>query len=233
MIPPAPGRVLRPLIAAAVLGFAPSLRAQGLAVELEAGYFDMTNARSSAKAVFTHRVGGQNSTETKTSAGGLVFGGALTRSLGRHFYVAASARYFRKTGERVFVLVRDEGSQVFPLGHPLTLRIVPVHAVLGYRFGRRGALAPYAGLGLGLTAYREESTVGGVKDSASETKASGQVIAGVEYGRGRLGLGAEISYSRVPNAVGVSGVSKVYGESDIGGLTVTAKVRLHTRRSRR
>lgn len=220
-------------LACLLAGGASSLAAQGVGFEVEAGYFDLTNARSSAKAVFTHRVGGQGSTETATSAGGLVFGGAFTRSLGRHLYLGLGARYFRKTGERVFVFVKDGGSQVFPLGHPLTLRIVPIHAMLGYRFAPFGVFVPYAGLGLGVTAYREEETVGGLTGSSSETKASAQALVGLVYERGRLGLGAEISYSRVPNAAGVSGVSEVYGESDIGGLTVTAKVGLHTGRRRR
>ena len=28
----------------------------------------------------------------------------------------------------------------------------------------------------------------------------------------------------VPNAIGLSGVSKIYGEDDIGGLTISGKV---------
>ena len=37
-------------------------------------------------------------------------------------------------------------------------------------------------------------------------------------------VGAELDYSSVPGVVGFSGVSKIYGEDDIGGLHVVGKV---------
>lgn len=48
--------------------------------------------------------------------------------------------------------------------------------------------------------------------------------AGVEVGRGMFRVGAEAGYSTVSGAVGLGGVSKIYGEDDIGGVHVIGKV---------
>lgn len=198
------------LLSAAIAAGGPSpLRAEGFALDLNGGYYDMTNASSSASAVF----GG---------SGGVTFGGGVRYDLRNGFYVGAGARYFEKSGERVFVA--DRGSPVFRLGHPLSVRIAPVQATFGYRFRRTRTLVPYAGAGFGITSFREESEVGGVTETSSETKASGHVVAGIEYARGRLRFAAEAQYATVPDAIGVSGVSKVYGESDIGGVTLAGKL---------
>lgn len=194
--------------ALALLALSTPASAQGLAVDIAAGYQDLTQAKSSAKAVFG-------------SSGGATFGGGVRYTFGNRVFVGGWARYFSKDGERVFVA--SPSSTVFPLGHPLSARIVPVQATLGYRFGA-GKLVPYAGLGGGITSYHEESTVGGVQDSTSETKASGHILAGVEYGEGALRFAAEAAWSFVPNAIGVSGVSKIYGEDDIGGVSIVGKI---------
>ena len=118
----------------------------------------------------------------------------------------------------------DATSPVYRLGHPLSAKILPFYLNFGYRFSRNASLVPYLGLGVGLASYSEESTVAGVKDTNSQTKFGGQVLAGVTIGKSRVRFGVEATYSRVPNAIGVGGVSKVYGESDIGGFTVLGKI---------
>jgi hypothetical protein len=183
--------------------------AQGLAVDVAGGYQDLMQAKSSAKAVFNGK------------SGGVLFGAGLRYGLGQHLFIAGWGRYFSKDGERVFVA--SASGPVFRLGHPLKLRIVPIQGTIGYRFGI-GALVPYVGVGGGITYYHEESTVGGVRDSASHSNGSGHVLAGVEYGKGALRFGAEVAYSLVPNTIGVGGVSKVYGEDDLGGLSLVGKV---------
>jgi opacity protein-like surface antigen len=200
-------------LAAALLGSVLLLpvvpaRAADVSLDLEGGYFGL-NARDSAKAVFG-------------SGGGLTFGGGLRFYLGKHVFLGAGARIFKKTGERVFVA--GPGQPVFPLGHPLEVRILPIEATLGYRFASGTKLVPYVGVGGGFASYREKSTVGGLEESESLTKASGHVLAGIEYGSGSARIGVEVRYSRVPNAVGLGGVSAVYGESDIGGLAILGRL---------
>jgi opacity protein-like surface antigen len=181
----------------------------GLALELQAGYFDMTNATHSANAVFG-------------SSGGLTLGGGLRYGLTRHLYAEASGRSFSKSGERVFVA--DASSRVFRLGHPLDMRLATIQATAGWRFRPDRSLVPYAGAGFGWAFFDEESTVAGVRESNSQSKASGHVLAGVEYGRRRARFAVEAQFLAVPDTIGGGGVSKVYGETDVGGFSVIAKV---------
>src|SRR5262249_25547269 len=157
------------------------------------------NARNSAKAVFNG------------SSGGPVIGGEATWGFRGNFYLAAAARYFHKDGERVFVA--DKNGPVFGLGHPLKGSLVPVYGVVGHRLGG-SSLTPYVGLGVGFTTYKEESTVAGITTSANDTKFSGRVLGGLEFGRGTLRVGIEAGYSTVPDTIGVGGVSKIYDEKD-------------------
>ena len=199
------------LLGAAVLALglpSSTLTASEPAVEIEAGYHYLTGARRSAQAVFG-------------SAGGLTLGAGARLGLGKRWFVRAGARYFARSGERVFVA--DPSAEVFRLGHPLSVRIVPIMATLGCRFPTRARATPYAGLGGGLTVYRERSLVGGLSETERLTRPSGHVLAGLELGRGRLRGGAELCYSIVPGAIGVGGVSAVYREKDIGGLSLLAR----------
>jgi hypothetical protein len=59
-------------------------------------------------------------------------------------------------------------------------------------------------------------------DDGSETGFLGFV--GVEVGRGTFRVGAEAGYTTVPDALGLGGVTKVYGEDDLGGWHAVGKV---------
>jgi opacity protein-like surface antigen len=202
-----------------LVAFAAPARAgdSGFAIEGQAGYQDLTQAKNSAKAVF----GG--------SSGGTVYGGGLRYVWRRGIFVSVWGRSFSKEGERVFVA--DASSPAFPLGHPLKVHMVPLQATIGFRaIPRNSPFTPYAGVGAGVTKYHEESTVGGVTDTFDESKFSGHVLAGIEVGRSSFRLAAEGGYTFVPNAVGIGGVSKIYGETGIGGFWAVGKVVFTTRR---
>jgi hypothetical protein len=182
----------------------------GFAIDAHVGYNDLTSAKESAKAVFDG------------SSGGITYGGGVRYAFGSGFFVGAWGRVFSKDGQRVFVA--DATSPVFPLGHPLKVRLVPIQATFGYRFGGRSTVAPYVGAGGGVTLYHEESDVAGVVESNDQTKASGHVLAGVEIGRGSLRFATEAAWAFVPSTIGLGGVSKVYGETDVGGFSFVGKV---------
>lgn len=208
-----PRAVVLTLAAAALVIAGAPLATAGdgsFAIDAEVGYQDLTRLKSSAKAVFDG------------SSGGVTFGGGLRYSFGKGFYVAGWGRHFSKDGQRVFIA--DASGEVFPLGHPLKVSIVPIQATLGYRFGQGGLITPYLGVGGGVTKYHEESNVGGETTKSDETKGSGHIVGGVEIGHGTLRFGAEVGYAFVPNAVGIGGVSKIYNETDIGGFSVVGKV---------
>ena len=210
-----PSRVLPVLAAALVLAGASPAAAIDWAVGVEGGYSDMTNASKSAKAIFDG------------SSGGGTVGGFIRFGLGQSFFVEAHGRQFQRTGERVFVA--DASSQVFRLGHPLKIRLIPVYGVIGYRFGQNTHFAPYVTVGLGATSYREESNVAGLVETFSATKVSGHGALGLDYLAGPVRFGVEVGYSTVPNTIGQEGVSKVYAEKDVGGLTVLARLAFGSR----
>lgn len=192
-------------------GMAPAgARAENFAAGLEGGYYDMTNARHSAEAIFDGR------------AGGPTFGLFLRTAIGRSFFVGAGARLFQRTGERAFAASKD--APAFRLGHPLEMRVLPVYALLGYRFSPDSTLSPYVGLGAGLTSYREESTVAGEVLEESASKPSFHGVLGLEYGRGTVRFAIEGMYTTVPGIIGDAGISKVYEESDVGGLSIVGRV---------
>src|SRR5262249_7386503 len=139
------------------------------------------------------------------------------------FWLSAGAGTFSKSAPRVFVA--DASSPAFSLGHPLTARLTPIYATIGYRF-RIGdkPFVPYVGAGGGITKYSEESTIAGLTRTESETKAGPHVLAGVEIGKSGLRFAVEGQYATVPNTIGVGGISQVYGESNVGGFTALGKV---------
>jgi Outer membrane protein beta-barrel domain len=204
-----PGRVSAAAMMMALLGAAPA-GAKEFAVSLEGGWYDMSGARQSAKAVFD-------------SSGGPTFGGTLRLSFGRGaWFAGAGSRYFSREGERVFVA--DKNSQVFRLGHPLTARVIPVYALVGYCLRSDKRLVPYVAVGPGYTTFRERSVVAEIEEKHEKTILSFHAAAGAEYGQGTVRFGAEVFYTAAPDSLGFGGVSKVYGEKDVGGFSFLAKI---------
>ena len=193
--------MMRTIVAAAVaVACAGSAAAGEVAINLEGGWAELSNAKRSAEAVFDG------------ASGGFTFGAGVRWSVTPSIY-----------GERAFVSAPDQPP--FGLGHPLSLRLIPVHAQAGWRFRPGTSFVPYVGLGVGLTSYREESTIGDIAEpTISETKFSGLVSAGLEYGSGPVRFGVDLSYSTVPDSLGVGGVSQVYGEDDLGGFTALGRI---------
>ena len=195
-------------LAASLAGAAPAA-AGNFGVEAHGGYHSLS-ASKSAEAVFDG------------STGGATFGGALRYVLHNGLFIAGGARTFSKTGERVYVA--DAGGPVAKLGFPLDVRITPIFGTLGYRFREGRSLVPYLGVGAGVTKFKETSDVTGDVREESRSKSSFQALAGFEFGSGLVRFGAEGVYSSAPDSIGVGGVSKVYGEKDIGGFSILGKL---------
>ena len=205
----AAGSFLTLAAAAAPLG-AGRAAAGEIAVEGQVGYFQMA-ASNSGSALFG-------------SDHGASFGGAVRYTLWRGAFVSAGARTFSKAGERVFVATAN--SPVQKLGFPLTMRTTPIFLSLGYRFRDGHMVVPYLSAGGTITQYKETSSVAGESFDENASKAGFIGAVGVEIGRGLLRFAAEGGWSKVPSSVGNAGVSKVYGENDIGGKYAVAKVGL-------
>jgi opacity protein-like surface antigen len=201
----------RNLLAAAAATLALAARpavAGEIAIEGQAGYFQMASSNS-ANAVFG-------------SSGGVTFGGAARYTFWRGAFLSAGARTFSADGERVFVATAN--SPVQKLGFPLSVRITPILVQAGYRFRNGHTLVPYASAGVAITSYKEESDVAGEAFNTDATKTGFVGAVGLEVGRGTFRFGAEGGWSSVSGGLGLAGVSKVYGEDDLGGTYVIGKL---------
>ena len=206
-----PSRVL--LVASTLALAAPAAYSQSFGIDVEAGYRTLS-ATKSADAVFG-------------SSGGLTLGGSAQYAFKKGLFLRGGFRHFGKEGEKVFVA--DATSPAFPLGFPLKASIDSIDGIAGWRFQLGGKkpspFVPYLGVGVEFASYKEESTVAELVEKNDQSKAGFQFLGGLEYkGFGKLVLAAEVAYALVPNALGVGGVSKIYGEDDIGGLRVVGRV---------
>ncbi len=174
--------------------------------------------------------------------GGAVYGGGGRLGIARLF-VEGSVERYAAVGRRVFVFE----DRVFDLGIPNRITIMPVQVTAGYRMTPRGAwrLAGYAGGGLGVHRFAESAPFGPrgggspdvpaeavvpprdspYDDEVRQTHRSYHVLGGVEAPlRSWLWLAGEGQWTWVPGALGAGGAPAVFGETDLGGLTLRVKL---------
>lgn len=119
------------------------------------------------------------------------------------------------------VVIGDD--QVYALGTPVAVKVTPIQVTLGYRVGREGSQAWYAGGGVGLYRYREESDA--LEHAISLHKAGYHALGGIEFPlMSRLSLAGEAQWTAVPKALGEAGLSSAFDEDDLGGTTFRVKV---------
>jgi len=154
------------------------------------------------------------------SAAAPVFGGGIDVSVGRWLFVQGDVTFVQRTGERAFVF----NGEVFPLGIRQEMSLTPIGITLGYRRAGAKRLTPYAGGGVLVAFYNEESELGD-DATVSETAFGWQGIAGAEFRLSRLfSTAVEGGYRSIPGILGEDGVSKEYEEKDLGGFTFGVKV---------
>jgi opacity protein-like surface antigen len=203
--------ILSPVL---LLFLAATGRGQTLGVDFEAGYRGLS-ASKSADAIFG-------------SSGGATFGGSVQYIHARGPFLRVGLRDFGKTGEKVFVA--DATSEVFPLGFPLEVNITSVDIIAGWRFrlGKKqkpSPFTPYVGVGVDIASYKEESTVAGLVETDEQSKTGVQFLGGLEYRAfGSFAVSAEAGYSILSGTIGLGGISKIYGEDDIGGFRIMGRI---------
>jgi hypothetical protein len=180
------------------------------------------------------------------SSTGLTLGGAVQVVHRQGWFGQVDVSRYHATGERVFV----SGTDRFPLGIASRVSVTPIEVTAGYRLarrpgapggppvsppGRRGAaprrpsrfasLVPYGGAGVGAVRLTERADFAEAGDDVEETHRSYHVVGGIEIPvRGWLAAGVEAGYRWVPDALGSGGVSKEFGETDLGGSVLRVKV---------
>jgi hypothetical protein len=151
--------------------------------------------------------------------GGPFFGGGVEYRFPNGLFVQGAARWFKKTGERVFVL----DDEVFPLGIQDEVTITPVEFTGGWRFRSTGAI-PYIGGGAGLYQFKETSEFEDPLEKVDEQFTSYHIVAGAEFrGRGWIAAAVEVQYTMVPDSLH-GGLADIFDEHDLGGFHVRFKI---------
>jgi len=165
------------------------------------------------------RFAAQNSFQAITGAGGgAVVGGGVEVRIGSLFLGGSIDRYMQ-TGQRVLVIDRE----VFGLGVPDTISLVPMKALAGWRF-EHGNATPYVGGGIGTVLFKEESLGADPGENVQTRFTSYHAIAGVEFRNGWVATAFEVEYSRIPDSIGVSGASAAFQETNLGGVVGRIKI---------
>jgi opacity protein-like surface antigen len=165
------------------------------------------------------RFSAQNSFQAITGTGGgaIVGGGAEVR-IGS-FFVGGSIDRYTQTGQRVLVIDRE----VFGLGVPDTISLMPMKALAGWRF-EHGNATPYVGGGIGTVLFKEESLAADPGENIQTHFTSYHALAGVEIRNGWVATAFEVEYSRIPDSIGLGGASAAFQESNLGGVVGRIKI---------
>jgi hypothetical protein len=136
-------------------------------------------------------------------------------------FAQASFDRFRDTGTRALV----SGTQIFTLEIPNQITVTPILATVGYRGTKSGAIVPYFGGGMGWYTLEETSPSIPGAERVSSQHTGYHILGGAEFPVMRwMSIAGELQWATVPNALGDSGVSAVFGEKDLGGTSFRFKV---------
>ncbi len=151
---------------------------------------------------------------------GPVFGGGIEIVQKPGWFLQVRASRFKKTGQRVFLF----SDQLFSLGIPVDVEVQPLDITGGFRL-ERWPVIPYGGIGYTSVRYKETSKYAEASEDLDKRYGGFLVLGGGEVRLWRwLGVAGEVSWSRVTNAIGTDGISKEYGETDLGGTTGRVKI---------
>jgi hypothetical protein len=131
-------------------------------------------------------------------------------------------RRIAREGQRAFAI--DGNSEAFRLGHPLDFTLTEGIVSASFLVGSIGPIEPYLTLGVGRASWKERSNIAGLIEEASGSVTLFEAKLGIERQQGPIRLGVEGGVTMIPSAVGVGGISKVYGEEDLGGLFVAVRI---------
>jgi hypothetical protein len=142
-------------------------------------------------------------------------GGVQVTNVWQGLFIEGAVTRAAVDGERVFA----SGDEVFPLGIPLELTMMPVDIVVGWR-SPMGRYVPYVGGGLTLFKYQETSDFADEDDNIDEWYRGFVITGGVEVGVARwVHVRVDGRYRQVNDALGLGGVSQVFDEKRLGGFS--------------
>jgi len=153
--------------------------------------------------------------------GGPIFGGGAQIALRNGLFFEFDISQFKDTGQRVFIF--DE--EIFDLGIENAIKLTPIRITGGYRFKNFKALTPYLGAGVGFYRYEESSSFDDASEQFDQRHNGFHIKGGGEIAIYKwISLAGDIQWSKVPNGLGEGGVSQLFGETDLGGTSVSVRV---------
>ena len=149
-------------------------------------------------------------------------GGLQAVNVWRGLFVEASVEFSRIDGERVFVL----DDEVFPLGIPLEIELLPVDVVGGWRQRVANRVYAYGGGGMTFLSYKETDDFAADDEDNIDERYTGFVaLGGVEVGISRwVQARGEVRFRSIPDVLGVGGVSEAFDETTLGGIGFGVKI---------
>ena len=148
-------------------------------------------------------------------------GGVQAVNAWRGLFVEASVEYSKLDGERVFVL----DDEVFPLGIPLEIEMLPIDIVGGWRQKVANRVYAYGGGGVTLLFYKETSEFADEDENIDERYTGFVVMGGVEVGIAKwVHARGEVRFRSISDVLGVGGVSEAFDETTLGGVGFGVKV---------
>lgn len=181
------------------------------------GYASFGQIDFTAKESFTAVIG--------KPAGPFLGGGGRVGLPWFNLFVDIGAWKFQEDGQRV---IRLDG-ETYPLGIPVSVTVTPIELTFGYRFNQLHRfvprLTPYIGAGYTSLKYEETSSFAASGEDVADRFAGHHFMGGAELKIFKwLGVAGEFMWMSVPDAIGTAGVSKEFGETDLGGSTLRGKI---------
>jgi opacity protein-like surface antigen len=175
-------------------------------------FFEASGEQFAAKQTFDAAFGGKS---------GAFWGGGLQIDFRSGIFIELGASRFSRTGARAFV----SNGQVFSLGVPLKATVTPFEISAGGRYRISPRVVPYAGGGLTRYHYSETSDFSADGDDVTTDHFGVVVFGGAEIRVHRwIAVGLEAEFSRVSGILGEGGISKAFGENDLGGTGFRVKL---------
>jgi hypothetical protein len=149
-------------------------------------------------------------------------GGAQVTNLWRGLFAEVAFEFASKDGERVFVGSDDE---VFQLGIPLEIKMMPVDIVGGWRTPIANNTLAYGAGGISFLTYEETSDFAEADENVDENFNGFVLFGGIEYRATQwVHVRGEVRYRRFGDAIGAGGVSAAFEEDDLGSFGFALKV---------
>ena len=112
-------------------------------------------------------------------------------------------------------------------GQALVVTVRPIEFSGGWRYPGWSPFAPYACGGYTACRFQEQSEFAGPGENIDQRFNGYHVTGGLEYLPLRwLAIGGEVAWTSVPDAIGTSGRSAFFNETNLGGTTLRVKLTL-------